>query len=191
MIRHYLKIAWRNLKKNKFYSLINIVGLSTGLACCILIFLFIQHELSYDKFNIHATRLFRLTSLAEGPAGKSLLAVSPAPWAPIMKKDYPEINNYVRLLKDEKTIIGQPGKQHYYEDNLLFADSTFFDVFSFSLSRGNSKHALEVSNSVVLSEETARKVFGNSDPLGKTIELNSFGRNITLQVTGIINNIPS
>ncbi len=108
-----------------------------------------------------------------------------------MKKDYPEIVNFVRLLKDEKTIIGQPGQQHYYEDNLIYADSTFFEVFSYSLSKGNTKRALQAPNSVILTKETAKKIFGNTDPLGKTLEINSFGRNATLQVTGIVGDLPS
>ncbi|MFL5788468.1 MAG: ABC transporter permease, partial [Flavisolibacter sp.] len=191
MFRNYLRSAWRNLMKSKFFSSINIIGLSAALASCILIFLFIQHELSYDKFNAHADRIFRITSLAQGPSEKTMLAVTPAPWAPLIKKDYPEVLNYVRLLKDEKTIIGKKGEQHYYEDHLLYADSTFFDIFSYSVSKGNKQKALEAPNSVILSRETARKLFGDSDPIGQSIELNSFGRNLNLNVTGIINDMPS
>src|SRR5690349_16335260 len=110
MIKNYLKVIWRNLSRNKFFSAINILGLSTGLACCILMFLFIQHELGYDSFHQHASTIYRLTSEAEGPNGKTNLAVTPAPWAPLMKKDYPEISNYTRLLKAEKTDVGRPGQ---------------------------------------------------------------------------------
>src|SRR5689334_13454083 len=105
MFRNYLLTAWRNLSRNKIFSSINILGLSAGLACCILIFLFIQHELSYDKFNQHAASIYRLTSEME-TGNKANLAVTPAPWAPLMKKDFPEIKEYVRLLKDEKILIG-------------------------------------------------------------------------------------
>ncbi len=97
MIRNYFLIAWRNLWKNKIFSAINIFGLSTGLACCILMFLFIQHELSYDKFNIQSKNIYRITSVMQGPADKSNLDVTPAPWAPLMKKDFPEIREYTRL----------------------------------------------------------------------------------------------
>src|SRR5690349_17316622 len=116
MVRNYFKIAFRNLWKNKVFSAINVFGLSVGLACCILIFLFIQHELSYDKFNVEAKNIYRVTSVMPSTNGTtSELAVTPAPWVPLMKKDYPEIREYTRLLKDEKVLIGQPGQQHFYE----------------------------------------------------------------------------
>ena len=191
MLRNYLKIAWRNIWKNKVFSAINIFGLSIGLACCILMFLLIQHELSYDKFNVQAKNIYRITSVMDGTDGKWNLAITPAPWAPLMKKDYPEIKNFVRLLKDEKATVGQTGEQHYYENDLLYSDSTFFDVFSFSLSKGNAALALEQPNSIILSKETAIKYFGEADPIGKTLEINSFGRNFNVQVTGVANDIPS
>src|SRR5678810_1111865 len=147
MIKNYFKTAWRNLWRNKVFSAINILGLSIGLACCILMFLFIQHELSYDKFNANANKIYRITSESEGPNGKTNLAVTPAPWAPLLKKDYPEILNYVRLLKDEKSTLGQPGEQRYYKNGLLYADSTFFNIFSFDFIKGNGKQASDQPNS--------------------------------------------
>jgi len=191
MLKNYFKTAWRNLLKNKVFSAINILGLSIGLACCILIFLFIRHELSYDKFNVRARNIYRITSVMDGTSGKSKLAITPAPWAPLMKKDYPEIKDFVRLLKDEKSIVGQPGKQHYYENDLLYSDSTFFDIFSFLLSRGDARKALDKPNSVILTKEAAKKYFGKEDPIGKTLEINSFGRNLNVQVTAIADVIPS
>lgn len=192
MIKNYFKIAWRNLWKNKIFSSINIFGLSAGLACCILIFLFIQHELSYDKFNKQANKIYRLTSVMPAADGStSELAVTPAPWAPLMKKDFPEIQEYVRLLKDEKVLIGQAGQQHFYETQMLYADSTFLNVFSVALEKGNINHALEKPNSIILTDETAKKYFGNADPVGKTLEVNSFGRTFNVEVTAIAKQIPS
>ena len=191
MIKNYFIIAWRNLWKNKVFSAINILGLSIGLACCILMFLFIQHELSYDKFNVHASNIYRITSESESTNGKTNLAVTPAPWAPLMKKDFPEIRNYVRVFKSEKSVIGQPNQQKFYENDLLFADSTFFDVFSFGLLRGNSKQVLEKPNSIVLTRKSAEKYFGNDDPIGKTLEVNSMMGMFNVQVTGIADEIPS
>ena len=155
MFKNYFKIAWRNLWRNKVFSAINILGLSIGLACCILIFLFIQNELSYDTYHQHAKNIYRVTSEAEGPNGRTNLAVTPAPWAPLMKKDYGEIKTYARLLKAEKTDVGQPGQRHFYETDLLYADSTFFDIFSVQLEKGNAKKALEQPNSIVLTSEMA------------------------------------
>lgn len=192
MFRNFFKTALRNLWKNKIFSIINILGLSAGLACCLLIFLFIQYELSYDKFNKHANRIYRLTSIMPSADGNvTELAVTPAPWAPLMRQDYPEIKEYVRLLKDEKVLIGQPGEQHFYETEMLYADSTFFKVFSVNLKKGDIAHALEKPNSIILTYETAKKYFGNENPIGKTLELNSFGRSFNVEVTAIAEEIPS
>ena len=192
MLKNNFKIAWRNLLNNKVFSAINIFGLAVGLACCILMFLFIQHELSYDKFHVNSKNLYRVTSVAEGAIGKTDLAVTPSAWVPLMKKDYPEIKNYVRLLKDEKSIVGEAGKEHAVVNNLLFADSTFFDVFSFKLLKGNPANALGQPNTIVLTEEAAKKYFGNEDPVGKTLEATTaFAPTFNLQVTGVVSKPPT
>jgi putative ABC transport system permease protein len=191
MIRNYFKIAWRNLWKNKIFSAINILGLSAGLACCILIFLFIQHELSYDKFNAQAKNIYRLTSVMQGAGGETNLAVTPAPWAPMMKKDFPEIREFTRLLKDEKVVIGEPGKQHFYETQMIYADSTLFNVFSVALEQGETRLSLDKPNSIVLTKATAKKYFGDENPIGKTLEVSSFSRNFTVQVTAIAAELPA
>jgi putative ABC transport system permease protein len=190
MFKNYFKTAFRNLWKNKIFSAINIFGLSAGLACCILIFLFIQNELSYDTFNIKANNIYRLTSTMQSTNGERDLAVTPAPWAPLMKNDFPEIKEYVRLLKTEKTDIGQPGQKHFYETGLLYADSTFFNVFSFALEKGDVQHALVKPNSIVLTEEAAKKYFGNENPIGKTLEVNSFVGTLNVEVTAIAKKLP-
>lgn len=184
-------MVWRNLWKNKLFSLINIAGLSAGLACCILIFLFVQHELSYDKFNKQAANIYRLRSDMESNGGKTSLAVTPAPWAPLMKKDFPEIREYTRLLKDEKAQVGRPGEQQFYETGMLYADATFFQIFSLHLDRGDQRRALEKPNSIVLTAEAARQYFGKADPIGKTLEVNSYGRSFNLEVTAIARKMPA
>ena len=191
MIKNYFKTAWRNLWRNKVFSGINILGLSIGLACCILMFLFIQHELSYDKFNVNAKNIYRIVSIPVDAKDKKELAVTPAPWALLMKKDYPEVKEYVRLLRDEKMVIGQPGEQHFYEKDIFYADSTFFNVFSVELERGDIKKALERPNSIVLTKEAAQKYFGNADPIGKTLEINSFVGSVDVEVTAIAKKIPA
>jgi putative ABC transport system permease protein len=190
MLKNYFKSAWRNIWRSKVFSTINILGLSIGLACCVLMFLFIQNELSFDKFHAHAKNIYRVTSEAEGPNGKTNLAVTPAPWAPIMKKDYGEVRNYARLLGAEKTDIGQPGQEHFYESHLLYADSTFLDIFSVELKKGNPKTALQQPNSIILTEETAKKYFGDENPIGKPLEVNSFVGRVTVQVTAIAKKLP-
>ncbi|HEY6974949.1 MAG TPA: FtsX-like permease family protein [Chitinophagaceae bacterium] len=191
MLKNYFKTAFRNLWKNKIFSFINIFGLAAGLACCILIFLFIQYELSYDKFNTQAKNIYRITSVTQSTNGEAALAVTPPPWAPLMKKDYPEIKEYVRLLQDKKVSVGAPGEQHFYETKMLYADSTFFNVFTVRLERGDIRTALQKPNSIVLTNETAKKYFGSANPIGKTLEINSFGRSFTVEVAAIAKDIPS
>src|SRR4051812_46338312 len=192
MFKNYFKTAIRNLWKNKIFSFINIFGLAAGLACCILMFLFISNELSYDKFNIHAKNIYRVTSIADGPSGKVNLPVTPSPWAPLMQQEYPEIKKYVRLLPDAKRLVGLTGEEHNYEKNFLFCDSTFFDVFSFNILKGDRQHALDAANSIILTKQIAEKYFSRNDPVGKPLELTaSFGRTFTLQVTGIVDNPPA
>lgn len=191
MIKNYFKTAWRNLWRNKVFSGINILGLSIGLACCILMFLFLQQELTYDKFNVNAKNIYRITSIPAEAKDKKELAVTPAPWAPLMKKDYPEIKEYVRLLRDEKMVVGQKGEQHFYEKDILYVDSTFFNVFSVELERGDVKNALERPNSIILTKEAAQKYFGDVDPIGKTLEVNSFVGAVDVEVTAIAKKIPA
>lgn len=191
MIKNYFKTAWRNLWRSKTFSAINVLGLSIGLACCILMFLFIQNELSYDKFNVNAKNIYRIFSIPVEGKDKKELAVTPAPWAPLMKKDYPEIKEYVRLLRDEKMVIGQPGEQHFYEKDIFYVDSTFFNVFSVDLERGDVKKALERPNSIILTEEAAQKYFGDADPIGKTLEINSFTGAAYVEVTAIAKKNPA
>jgi putative ABC transport system permease protein len=192
MLKNYFKIAWRNLKKNKVFSAINIFGLAIGFACCTLIFLFIQHEVSFDKFNVQAGNIYRVTAIGKGPVGNTTLAVSPSAWAPNMKKEFPEIKEYVRFLKSERTLVTTPAKEHYYEKDFLFADSTFFNVFSFVLAKGDANHSLERPNTIVLTKEAAQKYFGNVDPIGKTLEVTTqFAPAFNLEITGIINEVPA
>ena len=136
MWKNNFKIAWRNLLSNKIFSAINIFGLSAVLACCILMLLFIRNELSFDKFHANAKNIYRITSVAQEGEEQKQLAISPAPWAPLIKKDYPEIKQFVRLLKDERSLLGEKGKEHSFVNNVLFADSGFFVVFSFKLLKG-------------------------------------------------------
>ena len=173
MWKNNIKTAWRNIMNNKLFSAINIFGLAIGFACCVLMFLFVKHELSYDKFHTNAENIYRVTSIADGTNGKTNLAVTASPWAPLMKKDYPEIKQFVRILKDERIVVGETGKEHSYVKSLLFADSTFFDVFSFKLLKGNPSLALSQPNTIVITSEAAKKYFGSSDPIGKTLEVST------------------
>src|SRR6266540_5347964 len=166
MLREYLKQTWRSLIKNKTYSFLNIVGLSAGLTCFAFIALWAIDELSYDKFNHNYDRIVRLTSSAKTETGISETAVSSAPMAKALKNDYPEVENTVRLDMRED-IVTYKGQQSL-QPGILLADPSFFDVFSYHLTRGNVATALNEPYSIILTESTAKKYFGDDDPMGQT-----------------------
>ena len=190
LFKNYFKTAWRNLWANKVFSAINILGLSLGLMCCILIFLFIQNEVSYDRYNKQADNIYRVTSIAKGQESATNLAVTPAPWAPLMKNDYAEIRNYTRVLKAEKAEIGLPGQRHFYERDLLYVDSTFSDVFTIESKKGDIRKALAEPSSIILSDEAAKQYFGDENAIGKTLELSSFVGKVNVTVTAIAKKLP-
>ena len=186
MIRNYLKIAYRNLKRQKVSTSINIVGLAIGLATCILITLYVQDELSYDRYNEKADRIFRvgfkLRLNGEDVSGP----ITGPNVARDLQREFPEVLKATRLLRGSEFV--SYGTSSFKEDNLLFADSTFFDVFTIPFLKGNPKQALTEPNTLVLTEETARKYFGNQDPIGKVL---LFGNEQTPhRITGVVRNVP-
>src|SRR5512138_924052 len=130
MIRNYLKIAWRNLLKNKTFSLINIIGLASGLACFILIALYVADELSYDRFNENASRIYRINSDILFGGNKLHLAVASDPMGATLKNDYPQVEEYVRFYTSNGSKLVRKGDQFINEENVGHADSTLFKVFT-------------------------------------------------------------
>ncbi|HSB93111.1 MAG TPA: ABC transporter permease, partial [Flavitalea sp.] len=199
MYRSYFKIAWRNLVKKKAYSFINIFGLGLGIACCILIFLYVQDELSYDNYHEKKDRIYRVIHGESGADAKNGKFAFPpwvwgnAPIGPALENDFPEIDKVVQF-SGRSDILLTHGENKYQEDGVFFMDSTAFDVFSWKMLRGNPKTALILPFSIVLTQTTARKYFGNEDPLGKTLKgSESAGRSDAgdYTVTGIIEDIPA
>lgn len=184
MFKNYFKIALRNLNRYKIYSFINIIGLSIGIACCLLIFMHITDELTYDKYHINAERIYRVTYEMDNRGKTTYTAQTPAPLGPALLKEYPEIKNCVRFFRFD--VLLNHGEKSFFE-TLLFADEGIFDIFTFPLLKGDSKTALKDPNSVVLTEESAKKYFGDEDPIGKILTVNS---NRDLKVTGVLENIP-
>jgi putative ABC transport system permease protein len=179
MLANYLKTAWRNLVNNKAFSFINIFGLAVGLATCTLIMLYLFSETGYDEHNKDAERIFRIASKA-GQLGN----VKEKPWAgtsaPIawgIKEDLPEVEQSARLLKfpglDKMLLIYKHGqnRKQFYETNGYYADSTFFQIFSYDFKYGNALTSLNKPNSIVISEEVAEKMFGKENPEGKLIQI--------------------
>ena len=177
MLGNSLKISFRSIKKHKGYSFINIFGLAAGMSCCILILLWVQSELSYDRFHKNVDSIYRVRSNSNS---------QPAPLAPALKEDYPEIQNAVRFSNPEVTVRYQD--KCFTEKGFYFADPSVFEVFTFPFTQGDPESALTDPYSVVITEKTARRYFGTEDPTGKVLKIQN---ETDLHVTGIIQNIPT
>jgi putative ABC transport system permease protein len=200
MLRNYIKIAWRNLLKNKVYSTINISGLGIGMACCFLIFMYVKHELSFDQYHENKDAIYRVVHGYEESSDSKAIKLVPedyevwgnAPVAMAMKQDFPEIDKVVRFSGRADILFRKDGNI-FQEDGAFFTDSTVFEVFSWDLVKGNPQIALKAPYSIVLTESTAKKYFGDEEALGKTLQADaSPGRASAglYTVTGIIKDIP-
>ena len=183
MFKNYLKIAFRNIIRHKAYSTINILGLAIGMACSILILLWVQNELSYDRFHVNADEVYRITC----NAGEFKAAVNPAGMPAGLKAQIPAVKNFVRL-SEPSTNLFEVGNRKFEEKRVFYADSTFLQVFSFPLVKGNAKTALQRIDGVLITEDMAKKYFGQEEAMGKTLRKDN-GNNVT--VTGILANVPS
>jgi putative ABC transport system permease protein len=184
MFKNYLKIAFRNLKKHKGYSFINIVGLGIGMAACLLLFLWVQNELSYDRYHEKAERIYRIISQWESEGQVERFAKTSAPLGPALVNEFPEIERAVRFGSN-RFLISYENKR-FYED-VFFADPEVFDVFSFPLIKSNPEAVLREPRSIIISEKIKDKYFGEEDPIGKIINLDEFG---DFKITGVFKNIP-
>jgi putative ABC transport system permease protein len=188
MLKNYLKTAWRNIRKNKLFSFINILGLSIGIATCFIIMLYVQDELSYDRFNKNADNIARVVFKADINGGKINESVTMPPVAATMKKDFPEVQDATRILS-----FGTPkiiyNNTVFKDDKFALVDPNFFSVFTLPMIEGDAKTALAQPNAIVLTQETAEKYFGKEEPMGKIIEINT-DSNRVYKVTGVIKNIP-
>jgi len=193
MIKNYLKIAFRNLTKYKFTSFINVFGLTVGLTCCLLIFTFILHEISYDKFQPNADRVYRVTRIFNnqqtGAVSLNLSTVAP-PFGPLLQNDFKEIEDMTRMYPNNVTPLKYNDKI-FNEQKVFFADDRFVDFFDVKMLRGNPQKALSEPYSVMLTDETAKKYFGDEDPINKIIKINPSGTYINFKVTGIYKPFPS
>jgi len=188
MFRNYLKSAWRNIRKNKLFSAINILGLSIGIALCFIIMLYVQDELSYDRFNKNADDIVRVVFQANINGGKINEANVMPPVAQAMKNDFPEVQNATRLVQYGASKITYKDKT-FKEDQFAFVDPNFFRIFTLPLIEGDAKTALLEPHTVVITKATAEKYFGKEDPLGKTLGFNN--NTESYKVTGVIDNVPS
>jgi putative ABC transport system permease protein len=192
MFRNYLAIALRSFWKTKVSSLLNIIGLSTGMLCFILIFLFVKNELSYDRYHKHADHIYRVVKDFVNADGSTIPdATTPPALAPALRNNLPEVMSATRLFPNwgRRFLIGQ-GEKRFYETALLRVDSSFFDVFDFPFVVGDKAHAFKGPLSILLTEASATKYFGNENPVGKTISID-INNGQDYMVTGILKNVPA
>ena len=186
MFRNYLKTGFRYIKRQKLNSAVNILGLSLGLASCILIFLFVADEFSYDRFHKKSDRIF--TILQHIYHFNDTRTGSPAPMAPALKENYPEVIDCVRLYDYFSGLVKY--KNNIFNEDILLSDPSFFNVFDFPLEKGNPQTAINSENSVVISRNMAEKYFRNEDPMGKELTITIRTRENNFIVSGIAENCP-
>lgn len=186
MLQNFFKIALRNFRKQKVYTFINVLGLTVGLTTCILIFLYVQDEVSYDKHFSDADRIFRLEHFSERPEGEFHWAASTGDIIPEVTRRYPQIEAGAKILPSRRPTVFHLDDKHFSEENLIYADSTFFTIFSFPWIYGNPETALNGPEKVVLTRSTAERYFGYEDPVGKSLKTdgNSF------VVSGVVEDVP-
>ena len=186
MIKNYFKIAFRSLLKSRGTAFINVLGLSIGLACCMIIFLFVQNELSYDRFHDKANNTFRVLTIDEAlGVSSSLVGITLPALGEAMEDQFPEVVNRVRMLPQGRQLINYQ-QEGFYTQHFAYAEPSLFEVFDFKLKEGDVEKALSAPNTVVFSESMAKKVFGNEDPLGKRIDV---GNQTGLEVVAVMNDI--
>lgn len=184
MFKNYIKTALRNLYKNRLYSIINIVGLTVGLTACLLIGVYIMHELSYDKFNANANRIVRATMEYRQAGTINTTATTGTKVGPQFKRTFPVIEDYARTFITHNVV--KNGEKIFEEPHILYADPAFFKIFSFHLIEGNVETALDAPDKIVITKSMANKYFGDKDAIGKT--LTSGGKD--LRVSAVCEDVP-
>jgi putative ABC transport system permease protein len=188
MIRSYITIALRNIMRSKVYSLINILGLSLGVACCLLLALYVQDEMSYDKYHDRLNDLYRVTTHFQSDKGLDHLATTSPPIAMTLKDEIPEIEAAARVLNPpgvSQNLIKYEGNV-FYESEGFIADSTLFEVLTYEFIEGNPETALVEPNSVVITDKLSKKLFGNEPALDKSISISQGTQSVNFKITGVI-----
>jgi putative ABC transport system permease protein len=179
MFKNYLLVTVRNLKKNSTYSLLNIIGLAIGMTAFILIALYVQYELSFDKHHKNADRIYRVV--------REERAFTPAPLGPALKEKIPEVDSVARILRSSHTLISRE-QNHFLEEEFYWADPETFEIFSIPFISGNPETALDDPSSIVLSQKSAKKYFGDADPMGKILTVSE---RYEFKVSGVFGDMPA
>ena len=188
MLKNYLKVTLRNLWRHKSYTAINVLGLAVGLACCLLIGLYVYHEWSYDRFHENAERIYRLAQEQRTDATRKI-ALTSGSVGPELEREVPEVEETMRMAA--RTPAVHRSRETFFDQRMILADQSFFDVFSFSLLRGDAEAALAAPFSLVLTKAAAERYFGGEDPVGKTLALSGDDSSSVYTVTGIMADVPA
>ncbi len=186
MLKNYLKVVWRNIKRHRLYSFINIAGLTLGITACMLISFYVKDELSYDSHYKDAERIYRVVMNIKTANINLNTARTSTPLAPVIKEDFPQVEKSVRLRFGGEELVQSDNNRKFYEKRICFSGPEIFDVFSIGLIKGNPGTALDRPSKIVITEEMANKYFPGTDPLGKILTVN----NKKKEVTGVIKNVP-
>jgi putative ABC transport system permease protein len=188
MFMNYVKITLRNLFRNKLYTFINIFGLAIGLAACLMIFLWVQDELSYDRFHQNSERIYRVERKVDFRDIHGQAPITSGPYGPTLVRDYTEVENFARLDRNEISI--KDHKNTFHRQNLIFTDNSIFEVFDFRLEEGDNQTALTQPRSIVLTREQAVKYFGTEDVIGRSLTVDWDEQMTDFQITGILEEVP-
>lgn len=186
MIKNYLKLALRNMRKHKSYAFINVFGLSIGITCCILILAYIGYEFSFDGYHEHADNIYRIVTQRVSSGNTQETAVAPAPVGPTLVSDYPEVIAATRFMPTVKRIFIYQDKT-FFQEGVIYVDEHVFTVFSFDMLEGDPATALEVPFTMVITETTAKKYFGDESPVGKTM---NWDNKFDYLITGVVKDPP-
>lgn len=177
MIKNYIKIAWRNLLRHKTFSIVNILGLAIGIAACLIIFIYVRHELTFDQYNKNADRIARITTTIHAPESDIVMAPTPALLATTLQKVYPEVEAAVRL--ERYNTIVRVKNDYFKEEDFYHTEQSVFSVFSFDVLEGALTNALDRPNSIVITSRIAKKYFGKESPVGKILMCDNGNRLVT------------
>ena len=186
MIKNLLKTAVRHIRKHSGYSLLNILGLTLGITSALFLIIYVSDELSYDRYNENADRIYRVSSKITETDDQFTWNVAQIPMGPQVVQDYPEVQSFVRFINMPRALYKFEDKENI-EENFFYADSTLFDIFTYKVLKGEVRSAVKDPGKIVLTETVAARYFGDADPVGKTL----ITGNSTFEVTGVIEDVPS
>ena len=187
MFKNYFIVALRNIKRSKVFSIINICGLAIGLAVSSMILMYVVNELTYDRFHENQENIYRVTAILEAQGNKLTGPITMAPLAPKLNAEYPDVKHAARMSSQNRPVVEYEDKQ-LYQNNVYYVDPQFFDIFTIKFLKGDPEKSLEDPFSLVLTQETAEKYFGDDNPIGKVLTFNSSNE---YTVTGIVEKMPS